>query len=126
MRKVPSLPLSSAIAVSVLSLACARFAINSKSLLTPLTARDMRAIIGGQGAKWQCDQYTKCPYWGCPEPPGIYGTWDDYSVCKYTGNAAHYCQNNVEYICNVDHFHDNPCVNYWHLDVWNVNRCLST
>lgn len=116
----------SVLIVSVSRLAFTGPSIGRSSLGVPLSTRVMRSTIGGQGARYKCNTINICPYFYCPDPPGVYRDNGDYSTCGYTGNASDSCSNNATYYCNRDHYHNKVCQNYWHTDLPPYSRCIST
>jgi len=86
----------------------------------------MRGIIGGEGAKWHCGTSVNCPYQCCPPSPGYVSSLDTYPRCYFTNDPDDYCVNNATYICNLFHYKNIPCQNYWHTDFLEETKCVNT
>lgn len=125
MKKLMLVSATSILAASVSWFALTRSATGNHPSGVPLGLEEMRTTVGGQGAKYQCSQSTACPFADCPGD-GFFNSDDSYYTCKYTGNSADSCQNNATYWCNLAHYRYAQCSTYWHTDLSQKSRCVSS
>lgn len=125
MKKLMCLSAASVVIASLSHFALTRPTVARSSLGVPLSVPEMRATVGGTLVGYQCVGSANCPYYYCPDPPGIVKSTNYYPVCAYTGGAQYSCENNATYYCNLDHYNHRVCYDYWHTDLVEKSKCLA-